>query len=148
MARTYVPHLLEAWPQGSFKLAGYCHGALACWEIAHQLEEVGRKVESVVMIDAYSILVQVIRSKSGSGGVFNWGEWGRADMDALIDKSGVELDRPKRIAMMSEALMIAKREHLLIPLHQQPMAWAIRGNVTAMVQASDNKPRLWLTQMQ
>ena len=49
---------------------------------------------------------------------------------------------------MSEALMIAKREHLLIPLHQQPMAWAIRGNVTAMVQASDNKPRLWLTQMQ
>lgn len=100
------------------------------------------------MIDAYSILVQVIRSKSGSGGVFNWGDWGRADMDALIDKAGVELDRPKRIAMMAEALMIAKREHLFIPLHQQPMAWAIRGNVATMVQASDNKPRLWLTKMQ
>ena len=55
MARTYVPHLLAAWPQGSFRLAGYCHGALACWEIAHQLEQVGRKVDSLVMIDAYSI---------------------------------------------------------------------------------------------
>ncbi len=100
------------------------------------------------MIDAYSILVQVIRSKSGAGGVFNWGDWGRADVDALIDKAGVELDRPKRIALMTEALNIIKREHLFIPLHQQPMAWAMRGNVLTMVQASDNKPRLWLTKMQ
>ena len=99
------------------------------------------------MIDAYSILIQVVRSKSGTGGVFNWGEWGRADMDALIDAAGVELDRPKRIALMSQALDIIKREHLFIPMHQQPMAWAIRGNVASMVQASDNKPRLWLTKM-
>lgn len=99
------------------------------------------------MIDAYSILVQVLRSKSGSGGVFNWGNWGRPDMDALIDKAGDELDTPKRIAYMNQALMIAKNEHLFIPLHQQPMAWAMRNTVSSMVQASDNKPRLWLTQM-
>ena len=59
----------------------------------------------------------------------------------------VELDASKRIPMMSEALMIAKREHLFIPLHQQPMAWAIRSTVAETVQASDNKPRLWLTKM-
>ena len=99
------------------------------------------------MIDAYSILVQVIRSKSGTGGVFNWGGWGRPDMDALIDKAGVELDNSKRIPLMTEALMIAKKEHLFIPLHQQPMAWAMRNTVDTMVQASDNKPRLWLTKM-
>ena len=55
MARQYMPHLLAAWPQGSFKLAGYCHGGLAAWEIAHQLEALGRKVDSVIMIDAFSI---------------------------------------------------------------------------------------------
>jgi peptide/nickel transport system substrate-binding protein len=48
---------------------------------------------------------------------------------------------------MSQALMIAKNEHLFIPMHQQPMAWAMRTSVSSMVQASDNKPRLWLTQM-
>ncbi len=47
------------------------------------------------MIDAYSILIQVMRSKSGTGGVFNWGQWGRPDIDALIDKAGVELDPAK-----------------------------------------------------
>ena len=85
------------------------------------------------MIDAYSILIQVIRSKSGAGGVFNWGDWGRADVDALIDKAGVELDRPKRIAMMIDALNIVKRESLFIPLHQQPMAWAVRSNIVTIV---------------
>lgn len=99
------------------------------------------------MIDAYSILVQVVRSKSGSGGVFNWGNWGRPNIDALIDKAGVELDNTKRIALMSEALMLVKNDHLFIPMHNQPMAWAMRGNIGTMVQASDNKPRLWLTMM-
>ena len=100
------------------------------------------------MIDAYSILIQVMRSKSGSGGVFNWGNWGDPRIDALIDKAGVELDASKRIPMMSEALMIAKNEHLFIPLHQQPMAWAMRAStIESTVQASDNKPRLWLTKM-
>ncbi len=99
------------------------------------------------MIDAYSILIQVMRSRSGAGGVFNWGNWGRADIDALIDKAGVELDNAKRIPMMAEALMIAKREHLFIPLHNQPMAWAMRSSIAETVQASDNKPRIWLTRM-
>ncbi|CAD5253256.1 Peptide/nickel transport system substrate-binding protein [Bosea sp. 62] len=99
------------------------------------------------MIDAYSLLVQVLRSKSGTGGVFNWGNWGDPRIDALVDKAGVELDTPKRIALMKEALKIAKAEQLFIPLHQQPMAWAMRNTVVSTVQASDNKPRLWLTMM-
>lgn len=99
------------------------------------------------MIDAYSILVQVLRSKSGTGGVFNWGNWGDPRIDALVDKAGVELDNAKRVPLMTEALTIAKDEHLFIPMHQQPMAWAIGKSVEATVQASDNKPRLWLTRM-
>ena len=99
------------------------------------------------MIDAYSILVQVVRSKSGTGGVFNWGGWGRPDLDALIDKAGVELDAKKRIPLMTEALNIIKAEHIFLPLHNQPMAWAIRSTIVETVQGADNKPRLWLTQM-
>ncbi len=99
------------------------------------------------MIDAYSILIQVLRSKSGSGGVFNWGNWGDPRIDALIDKAGVELDPAKRIPLMTQAMQIAKDDHLFIPMHQQPMAWAMRNTVETMVQASDNKPRLWLTRM-
>ena len=55
MARRYLPHLLAAWPAGPFRLAGYCHGGLAAWEIAHQLEQAGRTVEKIVLIDSFSI---------------------------------------------------------------------------------------------
>ena len=99
------------------------------------------------MIDAYSLLVQVIHSKTGTAGVFNWGDWGDAKVDALIDQAGVELDNPKRIELMKQALKLVKAETLFIPLHQQPMAWAMRADVETMVQASDNKPRLWLTRL-
>ncbi|MGO4286446.1 ABC transporter substrate-binding protein [Bosea sp. TAB14] len=99
------------------------------------------------MIDAYSLLVQVIHSRTGTAGVFNWGNWGDPKVDALIDKAGVELDNAKRIELMKQALKLVKEQTLFIPLHQQPMAWAMRANVETMVQASDNKPRLWLTKL-
>jgi general L-amino acid transport system permease protein len=60
---------------------------------------------------------------------------------------GLDYWSAQRLIIMPQALKIAKDEHLFIPLHQQPMAWAMRSSVADTVQASDNKPRLWLTQM-
>lgn len=66
MARRYVPNLLAAWPRGSFKLAGYCHGGLAAWEMARQLGQIGRQVDSVVLIDAFSINARpMVRAMAG-----------------------------------------------------------------------------------
>ena len=98
-------------------------------------------------IDALSLLVQVTHSKTGSAGIFDWGGWGRPDIDKLTDDAANELDRPKRLAMMTQAMQIAKDQTLFIPLHQQPMAWAIRDTVESVSQLSDNKARLWLTRM-
>ena len=98
-------------------------------------------------IDAYSILLQVVHSKTAAAGVFNWGNWGDAEIDALTDASAGELDQPKRLALMAKALMIAKDKMLFLPLHQQPMIWAMRDSVTDVVQLPDNKPRHWLTRM-
>ena len=36
---------------------------------------------------------------------------------------------------------------LFMPLHQQPMAWAVRDDVQSVVQLPDNKARHWLTMM-
>jgi hypothetical protein len=57
----------------------------------------------------------------------------------------VELDTVKPIPLMTQALQTAKDETLFIPVYQQPMAWATRQIVRSIVQASDKKPRLWLT---
>jgi thioesterase domain-containing protein len=55
MARFCLPHLQAAWPEGPFCLAGFCHGGLAAWAAAHELQAIGREVKSVTLIDSFSL---------------------------------------------------------------------------------------------
>jgi hypothetical protein len=50
---------LAAQPTGSFRLGGFCNGGLVAWELAHQLESLGRKVESVLLIDVRSFNARI-----------------------------------------------------------------------------------------
>jgi acyl-CoA synthetase (AMP-forming)/AMP-acid ligase II/acyl carrier protein len=54
MAKSYLPHLLAAQPTGTFCLGGFCNGALLAWELAYQLESLGREVGFVVLIETRS----------------------------------------------------------------------------------------------
>lgn len=36
---------------------------------------------------------------------------------------------------------------MLVPLHQQPIAWAMLAKVKSVDFRADNKPRHWLTQL-
>ena len=45
-----------------------------------------------------------------------------------------------------DALVMAGEDILFLPLHQQPMAWAVRPDVAHVVQLPD-KARHWLTRM-
>jgi acyl-CoA synthetase (AMP-forming)/AMP-acid ligase II/thioesterase domain-containing protein len=55
MARSYVPHLLAAQPTGAFRLAGHCNGGLLAYELAFQLDRLGRQVEVVVLVNTISL---------------------------------------------------------------------------------------------
>jgi len=99
------------------------------------------------MLDSYSLLVQVVRTREGTGGVFNWGGWSYPEWDALIDAAAVELDRETRLGYQTQVLAGAREEMLFVPVHQQPMAWATSDRVEYVLQQADNKPRHWLTRM-
>lgn len=67
------------------------------------------------MLDSYSILLQVFKSKSDTAGVFNWGGWSYPEIDKLITAASTEMDRDKRLAMQSEALKLVKDNLIMIP---------------------------------
>jgi amino acid adenylation domain-containing protein len=54
-ARAYLRGLLASYPNGPFRLGGHCNGGLLAWEIAHQLEQLGRCVQVVALIDVPSV---------------------------------------------------------------------------------------------
>ena len=99
------------------------------------------------MLDSYSILVQMIQTRSDAAGVFNWGGWSYPAIDEKIVAASTEMDRDKRLALQTEALSMVKDEVVMLPLHQQPVAWAMTDKVKSVAQLADNKVRHWLTVM-
>lgn len=97
------------------------------------------------MLDSYSILLQMIETKTDKAGVFNWGGWSYPEIDRLIVQASTEMDRTKRLALQTRALEMAKAEIVMLPLHQQPMAWVMSDEIVSVAQLADNKPRHWLT---
>ena len=94
------------------------------------------------MLDTYSVMSALLHTPSERLGAWNPGGYHSAEIDDLTAKVAVELDPATRTAMMSEALKIARDDVAMIPLHQQPLAWAVRDGVNIPITA-DNKPRLW-----
>jgi peptide/nickel transport system substrate-binding protein len=94
------------------------------------------------MLDAYSVLSALLHTPDERMGAWNPGGYSNPKIDELTQKVAVELDLEQREAMMTEALRLAKEDVALVPLHQQPLAWAVREGVELKV-TPDNKPRLW-----
>ena len=115
--------------------------------VAHQFDITPLGWANEPAIDALSLLVQVVHTNTGANGLFDWGNWGSAALDKLIDEASNELDTTRRLSLESAALESAGNDILFLPLHQQPMAWAMRSSVARVVQLPDNKVRSWLTRM-
>jgi len=98
-------------------------------------------------LDAYSFLSQILSTRSGSRGVSNYGGWSYPELDALVGLAENEPDDAKRIALEGQALKIAKEDAVLLPLHQQPIAWAMLEKIENIDFRADNKPRHWFTRM-
>lgn len=96
-------------------------------------------------LDAFSLLSQVLATKDGAYGVSNYGGWSVPALDALVQQAAAATDPTERLKLEAEALKIAKDEVLLIPLHQQPIAWATTAKVETIDLRADNKPRHWFT---
>ena len=93
-------------------------------------------------MDAYSVLSAIFASRKDGMGGNNPNGLVNARLDELTRTAGVELDEGKRRAMMVEAMKIARDEALFIPLHQQPVAWAMKEGIT-VPQFPDEYVRLW-----
>lgn len=97
-------------------------------------------------MDSFSVLSAILHSRKDGFGGNNPNGLAHPKLDALTQAAAVELNEEKRRSLMTDALRIARDEAMFIPLHQQPVAWAMKGNVE-LQQIPDEYVRLWFAQV-
>ncbi|WP_088282941.1 ABC transporter substrate-binding protein [Ideonella sp. A 288] len=94
----------------------------------------------VATYDAQYSLQSLIRTRTtGADGNFNFGRISDAKVDQLVDAMKTETDVAKRNALIREALVRTRDEHLTVPLHHQLRPWAMKKSVET-VHRSDDRP--------
>ncbi|ETX30853.1 peptide ABC transporter [Roseivivax isoporae LMG 25204] len=99
------------------------------------------------MLDGFSVLSAMLATPEGEYGTFTPAGYANPRVDELTRGVAVELDPEKRLSMMQEALMLAHEDVAWLPLHQQPLSWAVRDSVE-IPQAADDLVRLWYARIQ
>lgn len=62
IAAKYLEYLLEYQPEGPYYLGGWCYGGMIAYEMACLLEEQGKQVKLVVMLDSQSVTNERLRA--------------------------------------------------------------------------------------
>ncbi len=86
LARHYVAELLREFPEGDFILGGNCKGARLAWEVARQIEQKGRTVSRLCLLEYSSaelhafpkplLLMFGKQSRQKAYKAINWGDAG------------------------------------------------------------------------
>ena len=101
----------------------------------------------VATFDALYTLDSLMSTKDGktAAGVYNGGRFSDPKLDAMIQQIKVEMDTPKRDALIHDALKLTKDEYYYLPLHHQIRPWAMQKNVDTVHRADDRPMPTWTT---
>lgn len=101
----------------------------------------------VATYDAQYSLQSLVRTRTtGADGNFNFGRVSDPALDKLVDAMKVETDVAKRNALIKDALVRTRDEHLVLPLHHQIRPWAMVKGVDT-IHRSDDRPQARFTSM-
>jgi len=78
-------------------------------------------------------------------GSFNYGKVGDAELDALIDAAGSEMNAQKRAGLLAAAQRRVQQQHHVLPIHRQMITWAVRRNVQVTVMPDNALRAQWVT---
>ncbi|TVR10534.1 MAG: ABC transporter substrate-binding protein [Salinarimonadaceae bacterium] len=95
----------------------------------------------VPTFDSAYIFNDLAHTKSGSLGAYNVGLYTNPELDVKIQSLGTEVDLEKRAATIAEIWEVVKADRVLLPLHNQVLAYAMKDRITLPVHP-ENQPRM------
>ncbi|WP_169308879.1 ABC transporter substrate-binding protein [Paracoccus gahaiensis] len=95
----------------------------------------------VPTFDSAYVFNDLVHTKEGSYGAYNGGLFSDPELDAKIQSLGTEIDMEARDATVAEIWETVKSERVLLPIHNQVLAYAMRDDITLPVHP-ENQPLL------
>lgn len=95
----------------------------------------------VPTFDSAYVFNDLVHSKTDLHGTYNVGLYSNPELDAKIVSLGTESDQAKRDATVAEIWNVVKSDRVLLPVHNQVLAYAMRAGVTLPVQP-ENQPNM------
>ena len=98
-------------------------------------------------VDAYySIQVSLLAPGSRPGdGAWNLGGYRNPAVEALAGQIRTELDEDRRIALLRQAMTVARDDIATLPLFYNQIAWAAHDNIGVTLRADDLMLAKWVT---
>ena len=98
-------------------------------------------------VDAYySIQISLLAPGSRPGdGAWNLGGYRNPAVEALAGQIRTELDENRRIALLGQAMTVARDDIATLPLFYNQIAWAAHDNVEVTLRADDLMLAKWVT---
>src|SRR5690606_22181817 len=93
----------------------------------------------VPTFDSAYIFNDLVHSKEGHYGAYNVGGYSNPELDTKIQSLGTEVDLEKRDATIAEIWEVVKGDRVLLPIHNQVLAYAMKENLTLAVHP-ENQP--------
>jgi peptide/nickel transport system substrate-binding protein len=100
----------------------------------------------VPTFDSAYIFNDLIHTKDGDYGAYNVGLYSNPEVDAKIESLGTEVDVEARNETIAEIWQTVQEDRVLLPIHNQVLAYAMRDNLTLAVHP-ENQPRLYELQI-
>lgn len=95
----------------------------------------------VPTFDSAYIFNDLVHTKTDKHGTYNVGLYSNPELDEKIISLGTETDLDKRNATIAEIWKVVKEDRVLLPVHNQVLAYAMKDTMTLPVHP-ENQPRL------
>ncbi|MRX49995.1 ABC transporter substrate-binding protein [Paracoccus sp. S-4012] len=93
----------------------------------------------VPTFDSAYVFNDLVHTKEGDYGAYNGGLYSNPELDAKIQSLGTEVDTDVRNATIAEIWEVVKGDRVLLPIHNQVLAYAMRQGIELPVHP-ENQP--------
>jgi peptide/nickel transport system substrate-binding protein len=93
----------------------------------------------VPTFDSAYIFNDLVHTKDGNYGAYNVGLYSNPELDEKIRSLGTQTDLDARNATIAEIWEVVKGDRVLLPIHNQVLAYAMRDDITLPVHP-ENQP--------